>query len=237
MKAFPRAELIAIPDLHFPWAHQRAVAWTIAEIKKYRPRYVVQLGDLLDQYCFSSFARNPNLMTPKEEMDRGLAQARKMWSEIVRVTPGDCQLIQLAGNHDARIHKRIAERLPELQGQVTMNHLEFPGVKTYADDREYLDLTLDSGAKVTVVHGWLGKAGAHMQYFNSSVVFGHLHRPSILFDPQPRGRPLFELNAGYLGDPHAPVFNYGATKRKKWQVGYGRIDAGGTPVFVPYLGK
>jgi hypothetical protein len=232
-----RDELIAIPDLHFPWASQRALGWLYAEIERLQPRHVVQLGDLLDQYCFSRFARNPNLLTPQEELRRGVSQARQMWAQITRRVPGDCKLYQLAGNHDDRLFKRVAEQLPELQGLFETNFLDFPGVKTFKDGRDYLELKLPKAGPVILTHGWLGKAGAHMHYFNQSVIFGHLHRPSLVYEPRPSGSPHFELNCGYMGDPGAPVFDYSQTKRKKWQIGYGRIDASGTPSFVSYRGR
>ena len=228
-----RADLLAFPDLHFPWAHEKALAWAVAAVRRYKPRYVVQLGDLYDQYCFSRFARNPNLMTPKQELERAGVLARKLWHDIKRASPSS-KCYQLAGNHDARVHKRIADSLPELQGIIKYSGLDFPGVTTVPDDRDYLELPLSNGQTLVVVHGWLGKHGAHMQYFNKSVLCGHLHRPGIVFDPQPKGPPLFELNAGYMADPRAPVFNYGASKRKKWQVGYGLIDGFSTPSFVSY---
>lgn len=220
-----------------PFHHKGALKWAIGEIRKHRPHYVVQLGDVYDQYCFSKFARNPNIMLPKDELSRGRKAATQMWADIAKASP-ESKLIQLSGNHDARMRKRIAEQLPELSGVVDTDLLDFPGVTCINDDREYITITLPgSRTKVILTHGWFTRVGAHMAYFNSSVIFGHLHRPSILFEPQPNGKSLFELNAGYLADPHSPVFSYGSTKRKKWQLGYGIVHAGGYPAFISYTGE
>jgi predicted phosphodiesterase len=231
-----RAELIAIPDLHFPWAHDRAVRWVINEVRKLRPRYIVQLGDLYDQYCFSKFPRNPNVMTPREELRRGQEKARKFWHDITKASP-DSRRHQLLGNHDVRIDKRIAERLPELQDLVKLDIYSFPDVNTLSSDRDDLELQL-SRQKVVLLHGYMTQPAAHLSHFGKSVIFGHLHRPHHVVQIQRFGKPpLFELNAGYLADPKAPVFKYGGTVHKKWELGYGLVDHNCQAQFVGYPGK
>lgn len=228
-----KVELIALPDTHMPFHNRKALAWAIERIRELKPHYVVQLGDLLDQYGFSKHATNPNLQTPKDELTRGMRDARKMWEDLRRASPKS-QCYQLSGNHDARLRKRVAERMPELQSILDLDLFNFPGVTSVQNDREFLTLTLPhSKTKLVLTHGWFTRAGLHMQYFNSSVVFGHLHTPSILYQGTSSGKPLFELNAGYLGDGKSPVFNYGNTVRRKWQTGIGIVEDG-TPRFEAF---
>ena len=234
-----RAELIAIPDLHFPWAHNRAVDWCVREVRRLRPKRVVQLGDLYDQYCFSKYPKNPNVSTPRDELQRGRKLAQKFWHAITKASP-DSERVQLLGNHDVRVNKRIAERLPELQGLVNLDDLYgFPDVQTLDTDRDAYEFQLRPGHKVVVLHGWMTKVGSHLNHFeNRSVIFGHVHRPHLLQRLGKPGRPnLFELNCGYMADPMAPVFEYGGTVEKRWQIGYGLVDANGRPDFVGYPGK
>jgi predicted phosphodiesterase len=231
-----RVELVALGDTHFPWAHKRAIDFAIAYIKKHKPLYVVQLGDLLDAYCFSRYPTNPNVMPPAKELERGYNQAAEMWERIKDSSP-DSACIQLAGNHwPARLNKRVAESLPAITGMLDQR-IEalntFPGVKSYHNDRDYARVRLPSGRKITLVHGWFTRANEHLRYFNESVIFGHIHRPHLIFDFQAGGKMMFELNAGWLGDPRAPVFKYGPTIRRKWQVGFGQV-IDGYPSFVPY---
>ncbi len=231
-----KVELVALGDTHFPWGHKRAIDWAIAYIEATKPAYVVQLGDLLDAYCFSRYPRNPNIMTPAKELERGYNMAAEMWERIREASPKS-KCIQLSGNHwPARLYKRVAEQLPEITGMLdgkieSLN--TFPGVTSYHDDRRHVRIKLPSGQRVTLVHGWFTRQGEHLRYFNESVVFGHLHRPHLMFDFQANGNPMFELNAGYLGDPKASVFSYGSSVRKKWQVGIGQI-VDGYPSFIPY---
>lgn len=228
-----RAELIAIPDLHFPWAHDRALRWVIDKVEKFRPRFVVQLGDLYDQYCFSRYPRNPNVMTPENELKRGLQKARKMWQALVRASP-ESERFQLLGNHDVRFQKRLAERMPELQGILKLDVYGFPGVKSLSSDREDVELRLKQ-QNVICLHGWMTQPGSHLDFFGKSVVFGHLHKPHLIHRLQRHGAPvLFELNCGHLADPRAPVFEYGGTVRRKWELGFGLVDENGRPDFVGY---
>jgi predicted phosphodiesterase len=228
-----KVELIALGDTHMPFQNRRAIDWAIQQIRELKPAYVVQMGDLLDQYGFSKHTTNPNLMSPQEELLKGLKYARQMWSDIRDASPKS-KCIQISGNHDARLRKRVAEKMPELQGIIDLDLFEFPGVRCENNDREYIRLVLpESKTPVILTHGWYTRTGAHMAYFNESVIFGHLHRPSILYEPRGKGKPLFELNCGYLGNQLSPVFNYGNTVRRKWQNGIGLV-IDGNPSFMAF---
>lgn len=179
-------ELVALGDVHAPFHNRKALAWAIEQIRQLKPAYVVQMGDLLDQYGFSKHATNPNLMSPKEELAKGMKAAREMWAAIREASPKS-QCLQISGNHDARIRKRVAEKLPELQDVLDLEMFDFPGVKCVNNDREYVRIVLPySKTKVILTHGWFTQPGRHLAYFNESVLFGHLHRPSIVYEPQPK---------------------------------------------------
>lgn len=45
------------------------------------------------------------------------------------------------------------------------------------------------------------------------------------------GKTLYELNAGYLGDPESKALSYTPTKITNWTLGWGYIDEDG-PRFV-----
>jgi predicted phosphodiesterase len=230
-----RAELLAIPDLHFPWCHDKALRWCIAQVKKYRPRYIVQLGDLYDQYCFSRYPKNPNVMTPQQELRRGAMKARKFWMDVTQASP-ESKRYQLLGNHDVRVNKRIAEKIPELQGLVKLSIYDFPGVQSVHSDREHIELKLNR-APVILLHGWMTRPAAHLAHFRKSCIFGHTHRASLIHQIQDGGQPpLFELNCGYLGDPTSPVFDYGGSVAHNWNLGFGLVDENGRPEFVGYPG-
>ena len=226
-EAAPSTSCIIIGDMHAPYTDVAAMSACLEAVEREKPTYVIQMGDLYDQYAFSKYARNPNHTTPREEMDTAKVFADVFWRNIRHNSPKS-KCYQLLGNHDVRLDKRIAERLPELTGLLSLRHyFKFDGVETQESDRDILELTINS-EPVVFHHGWLSKPGDHVKYFGRSTVIGHSHSPHVLYHRHHRGA-LFELNVGYVGDPAAHVFSY-AGAMNKWTRAYGTIDKYGPRV-------
>ena len=194
---------------------------------------IVQVGDLFDQYVFSRYNRNPNLITPDAEVEKAREQAQRLWADInKRAKWAKCW--QLRGNHDARLDKRIAEKVPEARGlleQSIRDLYTFDGVTTVFDPTEELFLKIN-GETVCFQHGHRSKLGDHASYNGCRTVCGHSHTGGVVYRRDRRGT-FWELNAGWLGNEVARVFAYGDQKTtKKWTLGYGLIDAQG-PRFCP----
>jgi hypothetical protein len=194
---------------------------------------VVQIGDVNDLYNQSKYTRNPDLITPERETRLARDQTVEMWSAIRHRAP-DAKLIQLLGNHDGRINKRIAENLPEARALVAgaiRDFYTFDGVRTQHDPTEELFLKIN-GEVVCFQHGHRSKLGDHARFNECPTVVGHSHTGGVVYMRNRKGV-YWELNAGWLGDERAPVFQYGAQKHlKKWTLGYGLIDHRG-PRFCP----
>lgn len=224
-----KTHCIAIPDCHFPYADKSALRKVFALIAKLQPTYVVQLGDLYDYYSLSRYGKSLNHATPASEIKAGRRDAEWMWNSIQAAAPkAVCH--QVTGNHDARLYKKIEERLPELSGVLDLTgFFKFKGVTTAKSDRDILRLKL--GDQMTwFMHGHLSKLGDHVRYFAQNVICGHSHRPGIYYD-KTYSKQLYEANAGYIGDPKAHVFKYGATEKLKWSRGCLVVDEMG-PRFV-----
>jgi predicted phosphodiesterase len=207
---------IVISDTHFPYANEEALSKVMALIKKERPTHVVQIGDLLDQYALSRYARDVNLSTPKSELERGRKQAAKMWKDIQKIVPR-AKCIQLLGNHDLRAQKRLMERLPEMESLVDIAALyRFPKVTTLKSDRD--SITIDG---VVYVHGWLSKSLDHAKHFNKPVVHGHRHRGAV----ETQGK-LWSMDVGFLGDERLLPFSYTMNKVTNWTLGCGIVENG-----------
>jgi predicted phosphodiesterase len=228
--------LLVLGDIHFPWANRRALKHVVDEVVA-ECDAVVQVGDLYDQYVFSKYNRNPNLITPDAEVEAAKEQATEMWSAIRHASP-KAALFQLRGNHDARIDKRIAEKVPEARGlleQSVQNLYTFDDVSTVFDPTEELFLRVN-GEEVCFQHGHRSKLGDHASYNGTNTVCGHSHLGGVVYRRDRRGC-FWELNAGWLGNETARVFAYGDQKTtKKWTLGYGLIDAQG-PRFCPLKTK
>jgi predicted phosphodiesterase len=231
-------KVLALGDLHFPWANVDALSAVYAYIEAHPDiDAVVQLGDLYDMFAASRFSRSLNTYSPHEEIERGRAMAEAMWAKIRELLPR-AQLHQILGNHDIRPLARCIDKAPELEPFIELRRwFEFPGVITNHDSKLPLEL-----AGYTFIHGHLSKLGDHARTYGRSVVCGHSHRGGVVTIPLGSAaiggpeRVITELNAGYLADPTSRPMGYLPTKMNPWTTGFGVIDEWG-PRFIPLGGK
>lgn len=229
MAATSEQTALIIGDVHAPYTDTAALKQIIVQAGRLKPTFIVQMGDLYDQYAFSKYPKSPNHDTPVKESERGRLLAEWMWASLRKAAP-KAKCYQLLGNHDVRMSKRIAEKVPELNGMIGQYALEpflFDGVETSGSDRDALELVIN-GAPVVFHHGWLSKPGDHAKYFARNTVIGHSHSPHTLFHRHHRGA-IWELNAGYVGNPDSHVFKYGSPMHK-WTRAYATIDKHGPRV-------
>jgi predicted phosphodiesterase len=222
-----RSKVIAIPDLHLPWADWKRVEKAYQIIQEEKPDIIIQLGDLKDRFTFSRFARSHDIMTPKEEVQEARAGAVNFWAHINKLVP-KAKKIQLTGNHEARLLKSTLEKFPEIYSIVQKAEQEmfkFAGVKTIYDSRAELEIE-----GVIYCHGYLTKIGDHAKHLLKPVVHGHSHRGGVVFFNL-GGKTIWELDCGYLADPLQVPLMYGPTKTTNWTHGIGIVDKYG-PRFV-----
>lgn len=215
-------------DFHAPFHQVKATEAFFAFCRDFKPDVVVQMGDLYDQYSFSRYSHSLNLYTPQEETALGREGSEWFWKEAQRAAP-KARCIQLLGNHDDRMQKRLFDSFPELEGHVDLKHLyAFKGVKTFYDSSE--EVVIDG---VIYQHGFRSKLGDHAAYNQQSTVTGHSHRGGVVYHQNLTG-PYWELNAGWLGDLKHRVFGYRNQKHlHKTTLGWAAIDAYG-PRFCPW---
>lgn len=223
-----KLRVLAIPDTHAPWASDRVINKIYKTLEQIRFDVVIQLGDLLDMYAYSKFARSHDHCTPKEEIEMGFEWSRNFWKNIHLRHP-HARKIQLKGNHEDRLMKRAFERWPEAASIISRAEhslFQFPNVETIHDSRDGLMIE-----DVLYIHGFLTKPGDHAKYFLQNVVHGHTHRASTMF-MNIGGRKLWELDCGFAADKTQAPLIYGPTKTMIWMEGFGVIDAVG-PRFIP----
>lgn len=223
-------KIFVVGDLHFPYHNKRALRKIYEAIKKEKPTHIVQIGDLFDQYSFSRFTKK-NITTSTKEVQRGRSVALTFWKTCRALSKAKCY--QILGNHDVRLSKRIAEKVPEAYEFVKEKLDElytFKGVKTIYDDRTEIEIN-----NIIFMHGYRSRLGDHMRYNGKSTVCGHSHTGGVVFEQRSR-RILWELNAGYLADEKSEPLKYRPQSTSKWTLGYGLITwkAGvACPQFVP----
>lgn len=228
MEGERKLKVLCIPDAHAPWASEAVTLKIYEAISNKKYDVIIQLGDLLDLYSYSKFARSHDICTPKEEVEAGYEWSNNFWKQIHKLAPKS-RKIQLKGNHDDRLMKRAFERWPEAASilmRAEHSLYKFPNVETIQDSRDPLEIE-----GVIYIHGYLTKIGDHAKYFLKPVVHGHTHRGGTIFLNM-GGRLIWELDCGYMADQNAVPLQYGPTKNVLWTEGYGEIDSLG-PRFIP----
>ncbi len=231
-RPLPRAgttSVLAIPDIHFPFYDERGMALMLELAEVNQPGLIIQMGDLYDFLSYSKYPHSVNVMTPQEEVDLGRRQAVEMWTELQQRCP-KARCVQLTGNHDARVNRRVETVLPSVEHlvqPVIRALFQFDGVETIHDTRQEFDF---EGVLYHHGHRLLGQ---HVAWNLRNTVNGHLHRGGLVCK-QTEGGTLWELNAGFLGDKSSPAFTYHAQKRLHGTtLGVGWIDCYG-PRFIPF---
>lgn len=216
--------VVILGDTHFPWGNDFVIKKAIELIREVKPFLVIQIGDLYDFFSQSRFPRSHNLITPRDELEKGRAAAEKMWWAVNKASPSSKKL-QMMGNHDVRPIKRLIEKAPELEPFFSIKPMfEFDGVETVHDTSQ--EIVIEG---ICYQHGHK-KFGEHMKYNLMPSVHGHTHRGGVSF-MNLRGHIIWELDVGYLADPGSTPLQYNAQKWVYWTAGAGLIDSKG-PRFI-----
>jgi predicted phosphodiesterase len=220
--------IVVLGDTHFPWVNHDALMWAYAMIEKLKPDVVIQAGDLMDSFSWSKFPKTKCIYNPQEELNAAFTGATEMWKSIKRIVPA-ARCIQIAGNHDpsSRVMRQVMSQAPELEPFIDIKKwFTFDGVESVYDPREVL---LINGIEIT--HGHRLKHGDYMKEVQRCVVLGHLHVGNVAYKKLISGRVIWELNAGYLGDPKSIPLSYTPKNIDHWINGIGVIDSCG-PRFI-----
>lgn len=221
--------MIFLPDVHAPFMDMNALSMVYAIIEDMKPSLVCQLGDSLDQYSQSKFAKTLSVYTPQQEIEIGRRQLEDMWSTINKMVP-EAKKIQLLGNHCVRPLKKLFEKSPELEPFFSLEPwLKFDGVETIMDPRQIVMIN-DS---IEVTHGHWSKAGEYAASRKHCVIHGHTHRGGITYVTLPDGKVVWEAAAGHLSDDESIPLSYTPKSRPNWQKGVVVLDGLG-PRFVAF---
>jgi len=207
-------------DLHFPFHRKGYLEFLKKVYKEYNCDYVVQIGDFLDQYCFTRYVRNPDALGAKQEFEVAREEAQKFFKAFPE---GYITL----GNHDARLAKRMAEvGIPEWVLKAYAEMIGMPdewglGGEVYIDDVRYFH-----------GEGLSGNTELAVRKVGHSVVYGHTHKGSLSFKAMKKDL-LFAMNVGCLIDQNTYAFEYAKHALEKSFIGCGVVIDGKQPILIP----
>lgn len=184
---------------------------------EWKPDVVVVLGDFGDFYSVSAHSKDPNrvrhLRSENNAINRRLDQVDAL---------GATEKYFIAGNHEDRLERYLADKAPELFGLISVPELFRLKARGwhYTPYKESLKL-----GHVNFTHD-CGNAGAYAHFkaldtFQSNVVIGHVHRLAITYVGNAQGKTHVGANFGWLGDVARVDYMHRVQALRAWHLGFG----------------
>jgi len=185
--------VLIIGDVHVPFDLPGYLEFCVEQYKRWNCTWVIFSGDLVDFYNFSRFERDPDALSPSDELDQ-VKEGIKRWYEAF--PKADVCI----GNHDIRVAKRaFSAGLPRRLIVSLQDLLDVPGwnfrEKFYYDGIKY-------------IHGDRGSAEGNMKKHLVSIVQGHMHPQAYVKWQQGETRNMFAMQIGCGIDARKVAFDY-----------------------------
>lgn len=186
--------------------------------KKFKADVVYSTGDFADQYALSRFPKKVN-------SDNGDMEILKCIPQVKIISKMFSKITIMRGNHDLRINKRAQDSgISDLWFKDFLSIIGAPKGWQWSPD-EYVDT-----GPALLTHGFLGNRDRHAQWFNRSVVHGHLHARLGIEYFQRNDTAIWVMCVGAMADRHTIALQYGPlTKWSTMTPGIGWTDEDGNP--------
>lgn len=219
--------VLCISDLQCPAEHQDALEFIKHVDKIWFPggdRFVVNMGDEVDQHTLGKWPANPNGRSGRDELKEAIHRLRS-WYEVFP------KMFICMSNHTYRAWKKaflagIPSEFMRSIGEV----YEAPPGWIWKDKWVHGGVCFEHGENVS---GALAALNAAKQNQMPTVI-GHQHSHGGVIHCDSETGKLWGLNTGCLIDVHQYNFDYGKNIRIKPSLGCGVIK-NGVPYFVPML--
>ena len=217
---------VVIPDIHVgysmvngglvPYHDRRAVSAAINLCRHIQPDTIVQLGDLMDMPELSRFRQDPAF---QHTLQPTIYEASWIMAQLSFCAPTK---YFIPGNHDARLERIIADRLPQLHGlrdwrsfeTLSVDRLTGLSNQGWQVQHQYPDGRVWLNDNVVLKHGTLygGKPGTTVRKMLDATAVstgqGHSHSAELAYElrSQRHGKQIIMCASfGWLGDPNGPI--------------------------------
>lgn len=228
--------ILVVPDCHHPYVDH--AAWTIMlrAGRRFKPDRIIVLGDFGDFYCVSSHRKDPNLPSRLEDEIDACNVALDQLDRL-----GTKHKYFVAGNHEDRLARYLADRAPAVANLVKAESLLRLRERGWHYTRYSKLLRI---GKVYYTHDPAG-AGVYAHFraglkTGHPIVFGHTHRAALTYMGNVTGEKRVAMMAGWLGDPDRATYAHDAGKTHDWMHSFvvGYMEPNGVTHFqlVPIIG-
>lgn len=209
--------LFIVPDTHVPFHDKKAWALCLKAIRHFKPDILVVLGDFADFFSVSSHSKSP---ARKNNLQWEVEQVKREIVRLENATPDYCRLIFIAGNHENRLERYLADKAPELYGLIKIPELLELYEWEYVKYRDHIKI-----GKLYITHD-TGVAGATAHEkarndFGTNTIIGHTHRMSVSYRGAIKGAAHVGAMLGWLGDPNQTDYMVRVKALRDWMHGFG----------------
>lgn len=216
--------VLFIPDVHVPFHDKKAWAIVLDVVATWKPDVIAIAGDFIDNYAISAHSKDYGRVANWQlELDEANKELNAIETAARKANP-KVSFIFTAGNHEFRMDRFLAERVPEdnrrHNDMRTLLRMYERGWKWVA----YGDFT--RLGKMCLTHDVEGKAGKTavaqaLNDFHTNVVIGHLHRMSVVYEGDARGQTHVGACFGWLGDAQFANYKSRIKANRDWTLGFG----------------
>jgi Icc-related predicted phosphoesterase len=205
--------ILVISDLHLPYQRPDAFDFLREVKKQYKPDFVVNIGDLLDQHALSFHDSNPDLYSAGHE----LIKAKDQVKELESIFP---QMVEIDSNHSSMIYRRALKHgLPRAYLKDYGDFLQTKKWK-WVDD---LVLTLPNKQRCLFTHGRSADVLKVSQTNGMNCVQGHYHTKfNIQYWANPDAL-YWGMQVGCLINQKSMAFAYAKNFKTRFIMGCGII--------------
>lgn len=216
--------VMAIGDLHYPFAHTDHLDFLKAVKKLYKPTQIVCMGDELDVAAISNYDPNPDGYSPGQEIEAALKEMDKLYAVFPQVKV-------CTSNHTARPYKRASKvGIPSMFLKSYAEWLQAPKGWSWHDNIEIDGVLYNHG------EGYSGRNAAidFAKENRQSGVIGHIHSFAGIQFTANQKTLIWGMNVGCLIDVDQYAFLYAKHSKAKPVLGVGIVDRG-VPIFIPMV--
>lgn len=213
------SKVLVFSDTHFPFQRKGYLEFLKKVYEAYECDTVICCGDLLDQYCWTRFLKNPDADGAKIEFRNTMKELNKLYKAFPVLT-------MTIGNHDARLLKRASE-----VGIPSWAIKSFKEMYNMPVGWDLVESVIVDGVKYVHGDGLTAQTKLSVQKTIRSVVYGHCHKGSVSYLATDREL-LFGMCVGCLVDQKAYAFEYAKHQLEKSFIGCG-VVINGIPQLIP----
>lgn len=217
--------ILCISDQHLPFNHPDIYAFLKMLSQEYSPDLIVNLGDEIDGNSLSFHEKDPDLLSPGEELQSAISRMRPMYELFPKM-----HLVE--SNHGSLVYRRgKAFGLPRHVFKSYRDVLEAPKGWVWHKD---LIVTCSDGMPVYFCHGRSADGLKLSQSIGMRCVQGHFHEK---FEVRYWGNKLglyWSVIAGCLIEDDSLAFAYNKLNLKRPLIGT-VVIVNGHPILQPMV--